>query len=247
MPEPGNVFEEQPSNETTPSPVPSNLDDWVGEGKKFGTVEDLVKSYAHSQSHIEKIERSYKDLEADLGSRLTVEEMFNKLQTTDQATQDTTGESQGSGEETTSFETLTKQVETSIDSKFNEFRSKLEQDRNEELVSNTLKQRFGDEASSKLEAKARELGRSMQEVQTLARQDPKLFLSMFPEKPSGSGQMTQTGSVSTEHANFSSSKSTRNHAYWTKLRRENPRDYYTPKMQNLLQSDAVEQGDEFYK
>tara|TARA_Y100000034_G_scaffold116465_1_gene154835 strand:+ start:367 stop:555 length:189 start_codon:yes stop_codon:yes gene_type:complete len=55
-----NVFSDQ---QTTNTEVKIQLDDWVGEGKKFATVEQLVESYGHAQNHISTVENSYSELQ----------------------------------------------------------------------------------------------------------------------------------------------------------------------------------------
>ena len=245
MAEPANVFAAQPASEQ-PAQVDTSVDSWVGEGKKFATIEQLVESYGHAQAHINTLESSYQGLEKDLDKRLTVEEMVKQIQTPE-ATQHTTEPVQEQGTSTEGLATLTEDVNSTIDSKLSSFEARLQGDQNEREVSATLNSRFGDKAQVTLQAKAQELGKSIEDLQSMSRTDPKLFLALFPKTTGASNQGVMQSSVNTDNSNFSGSKqSSRDFKYWEEMRKGNSRDYFSPKMQALMFKDAQDQGTSFY-
>ena len=61
------------------TPAANPLDQLVGEGKKFSNVEELVRSYNHSQQFIEQLQTETKGLREELGQRVGAEDLFRKI------------------------------------------------------------------------------------------------------------------------------------------------------------------------
>lgn len=64
---------------TPVSVVPPEIAELVGEGKKYRSVEDALKSVPHAQSHIQRLEDEAKALREDLARRKTTEELLEEL------------------------------------------------------------------------------------------------------------------------------------------------------------------------
>lgn len=76
------IFEsETPIQEATPSTntVPQELGEFVGEGKKYATVEDALKSVPHAQVHISKLEQELAAIKAEIEQRKTMEQLLDEL------------------------------------------------------------------------------------------------------------------------------------------------------------------------
>ena len=97
MSETTDLFEGQ---QAQPEP---DLSEWIGEGKKYKTQEDALKSVPHAQKHIQNLEESYSSLQAELEAlraeaqkREGMEEVLKRLeQRESQATEPQAQESQG--------------------------------------------------------------------------------------------------------------------------------------------------------
>jgi hypothetical protein len=80
-------------------------------------------------------------------------------------------------------------------------------------------------------------------MQEIAAESPTAFFNLIGEPKKDFKPMVQ-GSVRTEGVNMQVSTE-RNWTYYQKLRRENPNQYYTPKVQQSLMEDKVRMGDRF--
>lgn len=236
---------------TEKTEVIESLEGWVGDDKKFATNEDLAKSYGHTQNHISTIEKSYRDLQAELENRETVKEMLTKLNESHAGEADQLPGTQGADDTVT--ETMTPQeIAELIDKRAGEqvssFVEQNKADTNEVTVSEALSKQFGgdDQAAKMLSDKAAQVGLSMDEMRTLARGNPKVVLGMFPSAVNSTTQLHNE--VNTDSPQFSGrSGSAKNFAYYETLRKENKREYFKQSTQMQIIKDADEQGPSFYE
>lgn len=62
---------------TPPSPVvPTELQELVGQGKKYATLDDAIKSVPHAQTHIAKLEQEAAQLREELQKRKAAEDLL---------------------------------------------------------------------------------------------------------------------------------------------------------------------------
>ena len=79
-----NIFSGDPANEVVPPAIPSatippDVSEFVGEGKKYKSIEDALKSVPNAQRHITQIEEENARLKAEVASRQSVEEIFIEI------------------------------------------------------------------------------------------------------------------------------------------------------------------------
>ena len=79
-----NIFDGQTPAEPIPSStpvsvVPTELTDFVGDGKKYKSVEDALKSIPHAQAHIAKLEEETRAIREELQKRATTEELLEQM------------------------------------------------------------------------------------------------------------------------------------------------------------------------
>lgn len=66
--------------ETSPSvSLPQELQDLVGQGKKYATAEDALRSVPHAQTHIATLEEELRATRAELEKRRTAEELLDEI------------------------------------------------------------------------------------------------------------------------------------------------------------------------
>ena len=110
-------------------------------------------------------------------------------------------------------------------------------------VDQELESSFGTEAASVVQKKAEELGVTMDRLREIASESPNAFFTLIGEPQKTFNPMVQ-GSVRTEGVNMQASTQ-RDWSYYQKLRRENPNEYFTPKLQQQLIADRMKLGDKF--
>lgn len=59
--------------------LPPEVAELVGQGKKYATVDDAIKSVPHAQKHIQTLEQELAQTKAELLKRQTTEELLNDL------------------------------------------------------------------------------------------------------------------------------------------------------------------------
>ena len=64
---------------TPPSVVPPEIAELVGEGKKYKSVEDALKSVPHAQKHIQALEEENARVKEELEKRRTAEELLDEI------------------------------------------------------------------------------------------------------------------------------------------------------------------------
>lgn len=161
---------EAPQQDTSPKPfeIPTEAKEFVGEGKKYSSAEEALKSVPHAQQHIQTLEDELAELRTELAKRKTTQELMDEIK---------------SG--------IQKQPQTEIAPEFN-------QDKLREIVNNTLQQNevakiakanagqvaakfnevYGDKAEQVYNQLAKDSGLSISKMNDLAMSSPNAVLKL---------------------------------------------------------------------
>lgn len=149
--------------------VPTEIADLVGEGKKYKSVEDALKSVPHAQNHISTLEQENARIKAELESRRTTEELLEEIRsgitTTSQSTPTTTSIDPAQIESTINQLLERKEQQKAIQQNLSTVVSKFT-----ETFGDKVK---GEEAYNKL---AQELGVDVPTLNRMAATSPQLVL-----------------------------------------------------------------------
>jgi hypothetical protein len=183
MSDPTNVFNENnQSTQTTTNDSPlSAFDDQLKQIKnengeqKYGDLNKALDALKHSQDYIPSLKQELEtkdrligELESKVKASKTIEETLEQLKTPAQDnTQATPSSLTGEDVQKLLNEALTQREVATIERN------------NEATVNSSLLQTYGDKAQEVVSKKAEELGMTVQEIQQLARKNPKLVLSQF--------------------------------------------------------------------
>lgn len=146
--------------------VPTELLEFIGEGRKYKTPEEALKSIPHAQVHIAKLEEERKALEEELQKRKTAEELIEEFRAT--------GSNKPNGEATPQStldpKELAKLVEVTLEHRE---ATKMAQ-ANAKAVIDTFMEKFGDVAKAKehFVKLAQENGLSVDTLNKLAETSP---------------------------------------------------------------------------
>jgi len=189
MTDQSNVFNNTNTSQGDPQPTPpSNTSLFTDQlasitnedgTQKYNTVEDALKGTKHAQEYIPQLKSQLSEKEAEvialkakLESQGTLEDVVSRL-----TEQPKTPEAESQPAPTA---TLT---EESVMQLINNNKAKEQADLNEQAVSASLAEKYGDKAPEMLQAKANELGSTVQELQKIARNNPTMVMSFFQTKP----------------------------------------------------------------
>lgn len=202
----------------------------VGQGKKFATVEDLAKGKTEADKFITQLQAENKQLRETTLNKSEVDERFNDvLKRIDEQAQ-----SKAQGKETTSTVGAT-EIAAIVRSQLTQAEQERTATQNVSIANDKILAQYGDKAGEFLESKAKELNLSKQDLKLISAKSPSAFLSLVGvEKPAATVTVTATkGSVNTE-SNFNQDTKVGTWEYFQDLRRKNPTEYFSPKVQNEI-------------
>jgi len=217
-------------------------------GENWKDPEVLAKGKIEADGYIQTLEGQLTQMREGLKKKEYQEEVLEQLQK--KATESTAvnngvpnnNNSNTEGENTTrnlSEEDLKSLVEQTLNQREADAVTKT----NLQRVDEELDKSFGTNAEEVVKKKAEELGMSMERLSEIASESPNAFFTLIGE-PKPTFNPMVNGSVRTEGVNMQVSTD-RNWQYYQKLRRENPNQYYEPKMQQQLLQDRMRLGDNF--
>lgn len=158
-----------PAPESKPAfTIPTEVNGLVGEGKKYRSVEDALKSVPHAQTHIQKLEDEAKQLREELAKRRTAEELLEEIKRGQIPQQQTTGSVEANPE------VLSQIVEQVLEKKT--FQQQAQQ--NTKSVADKFTAVYGDKAEQVYNDIARNMGMSPQELNMLAVKSPNAVLKL---------------------------------------------------------------------
>lgn len=186
-----NIFDSSTNddqNQDTLNPsltLPTEVVEFVGEGKKYQSVDDALRSVPHAQKHIQSLEAELAVLKEEVTKRRTTEELLDEIKSgflPNEATTETVG--------------LDKEELANVVNKTIEFREAQQRARNNtQSIANKFKEKFGETAQSAYEALARDSGLSLQQLNTLAATSPNAVLKLAglnQQAPSAFGKPSST-------------------------------------------------------
>lgn len=214
-------------------------------GDKFRDPEELAKSLFNANLHIKTLEEENQKSKDAQSKADYAKELLETLRNQQPAAGDSAQPKINSGGDdgaTTSFgpEDIKKLVEEAV----------LGRERNQTREQNIaeasriMSERFGTEASRELDKRSQELGINKSDLEEMAAKSPTAFLRLLGEAPAAQTNSTPTNSTNT--ANLTSNSGNRDWAYYSKLRKENPKMYRTASIQNQMEADYAQQGEKFW-
>lgn len=226
-----NVFAE-------PTPQANPLDDLVGPGKKFATVDELAKSYSHGQNHISTLEAEAAQWREGLQSQIE-----NQRQQAQNPNSPPSPPSEQRAEEPNLDDRIRNAIE--------ETRQQEKLTTNVNDVSAKLVSIYGDpqKANQAMQAKAAELDMTIEDLMEQASKSPKAFYALVGLNDGARQAPAPRGNVNPAALNTlnpSQQAAAGTYAFYEQLRKENPRLYNSPKIQLQMHKEALEKGDSFF-
>lgn len=233
-------------------PNKNYLEDYVGEGKKFKSAEDLAKGKAESDLFIERLQRENAEMRGELKTRITLEEAVQRISSLEPRSPSNDGDPpRREGDDGTSVVTPDK-----LDALLDEALSKREQanqrQRNTEFVKTKLQETFGANFARELKERAAKLGVGEQFLNNLAAEQPGAFLKLFDigttKREADSTVFTPPRtSVNSDAQTFRpGNDGVRHKSYYDNIRKTDPTRYWTPAVQNEMHKEAIRQGPAFF-
>lgn len=241
---------QQATEATTPEQQESYLAKLVqAKGENWKDPEVLAKGKLEADGYIKNLEEQLKQLREDLGKQEYSKQLLEQLQNkaTQPASVNPVVANNNKGSTTTEGNTQPQVSEDTLKSLVEQTLTNREREntvkQNLAIVDEELQKAYGTEAPVVVQAKAKELGLSLQRLQELAAESPNAFFNLLGEPTKAMAPIVQ-GTIRTEGVNMQASAD-RNWEYYQNLRRTNKQLYYSPKIQRQLMEDKARLGAKF--
>lgn len=231
-------------------PNKNYLEELVGEGKKFKTPEELARGKKESDTFIERLQRELAEARqtieqatSELRSRNTVEDT---LKTVLQRNSTANNVANQSTENAPEVPTLP-DIDSLLNQKLTEREKARRMQDNQNLVRDAMIKSWGPNYSQKAKEVAQELGVGLQYLESIAAENPQAFLRVVgltneqtPVVPNLPNNSVRTS--------VQPGKAERGWSYYENIRKTNPTQYHSVKVQQELWNRLKELGeDTFYK
>lgn len=237
------------TNNNSEVPATEALAILVGEGKRYATVEDLAKAKLHADEFIEQLKNEGHELRQDLDQRLNAEEMLEEIKKTrDEITAKAAEAGAGATTPGLDKEAISALVSDSI---AESDRQKVSE-QNILTVDTKMKELYGDKATEVLKKKAAELNVGVDFLKGVAEKSPDAFFNTIgvstPKGTTTPGAPTGgTNSEALRVVNEGSQVEANTWEHFEKIRKENPRRYFSTEVQNKLFEARKNNPEGFYK
>ena len=223
----------------------SNQEDFVAQvvaekGEQWKDPQALAKGYVHAQKRIKELEA----LEAQSAKQDFAKELLEQLRAQAPAPVPAPVVAPNTGSEEENTTPSAEDIQSLIETKLTERESQRTLQENLAKADRLLVESFGTEATSVVEAKAKELGLTKDRLTSIAGESPSAFIALMGKSPSK--ETNDVSSSSKNTLNLAPQSTERNKAYYTQLRKDNSKLYYHPNTQKQMLADAERLGANFY-
>lgn len=232
-------------------PTKNYLEELVGEGKPYATDKDLARAVAEKEAMIKRLKNETGGLRTELDTRINYEEFLNKISTLPQLSNADTQHQQEPPPDNTAMSP--EALDRLLDDKLRKLDSDRRSEQNRNIVLSRLQEVYGPNYASNLKKQISDIGLDEDLVNTLASTNPKALFNILRIEEQ---QQTRKGNIFDAPPRSTSNSSglpfsradVKGDTFYEKLRKEDSRTYWTPKVQNEILEQIKEMGSEaFYK
>lgn len=148
--------------------IPPELAELVGEGKKYKSVDDAIKSLPHAQQHISTLEDENATMKAELAKRKTAEELLEDMRKNVSQPAST---NQG-------VEVNANVLSEIVQQELVKSKKVEEAKQNATNVTSAFRARFGEQAETVYNKLAEENGMTVAELNAIAMKTPKMVMNL---------------------------------------------------------------------
>lgn len=213
------------------------VDTFVGEGKKYSSVEDLAQGYKNADAFIEQLKEENAELRTQQTKQTTIDEVLDTIKTEQKSTN-------GSSDD---LSTISEDEVAKIAQQTYNKQKQVENARSNILKADQmLKDIYGDKAQEVMDSKGSELGLGPDTLQDLAAKSPNAFINLVSGNQKSDNETAPTiGSVNSDSLtslNQQTNAQKGTYAWYQELKKNNPSLYNSSSVQNQMIEDARLKG-----
>jgi len=187
--EPTTQEAQQQDTQTKPFEIPTEAQDLVGEGKKYSSAEEALRSVPHAQQHIKTLEEEMAQLKEELAKRKTTQELLDEIKSGVQPVEKTTQEV-GLNQDN---------IMELVNQTLKQNEQKKTAQANASQVASKFSEKYGSNAETVYNSLAKDLNLTPQKLNELAATSPNLVLRLADLEPNVKTNVSKTSSsVNTE-------------------------------------------------
>ena len=235
----------KPADQATPNALPAELVGLVGEGKKYASVDEALRSVPHKEMHIgkletenEKLRRELEEKQAKLDQAKQIDDILNRMNSSSEEKVTPNSKQLDEG-------AIAQRVALML----KEENAQTVANNNISAVDSMMKEKYGEEKAKELvKTKAAELGVGVDFLMTMAAKSPKAFYTqMGIDQPQNAPkQINTSNSVNTETMNQHSGPEVGTYAYYNALRKTDPKKWESADVQVAMWNAARKDPTKFY-
>jgi hypothetical protein len=243
------LFDQSKQTTVTPTNQDTTVSDdpieaLVGEGKKFKDIQSLAKGKLDSDKHIHNLESELAGLREELEQRISLEQFLDRLEQTPEPKKDEPTKTPQEGQSVTQ-EDITKTVKQILSTE----KDVSTRQSNVDFVKQQLEKAWGKDYQAKLKEISDEAG-GQGFLESVAETNPKAFLKLVGVGTQVQNQQVNTDDVTPPRSQVSSfipsNSNKQNYASFEKMRKEDPKRYWSAANQLQMHKIAEDMGDSFF-
>lgn len=228
------------------------LNDLVGEGKQYKDHAALAKAVAFKQHHIERLEAENALARQEIDKRVSLQDVMDRMESLSQARP--VGDNRPAPVEPShqapAVSLDPNKVTEIVSEKLSELRENERRTANVSHVREELAKRFGPSFDTAVKARLNELGIGEKFANDLARNEPKAFLALFPERQIAPADQALRQAAPPESifnpAPASHAPTGKKFSDYMALYKKDPAKFLSPAIQLEIDREAARQGASFY-
>lgn len=236
------IFTQVDIEETNDDQNLNPVEQLVGDGKKFKSVEDLAKAKLESDRFIAKLQQELAELRQEVTKKATIDEILTQIKSAQAGNAQLERELSQAQEQGRPQVPQVPEVSGTpdLEAELEKLLSKKEQERqrkaNAEIVSQKLQEAYGADATLHLNKRARELGVTVDYLKEIATQSPKLFFEVTGLN-SNQQKLPQSVAPQSRVTPLPEGAGKRDRAYYERLKAQDRTKYFHPDTQLQLYKD----------
>lgn len=234
-------------------PNKNYLEELVGDGKKFKTVEDLARGKYEADLHVslknrefDTLSKDYAKLREDYNAAPKLQEVLDKLL----AGKDTSSSNNTQTNEDNRTEQAfdPSKLDSLVETKFHEIETKRKSQDNWNIVKDKLQEKFGDRFPDMLASQTQKLGLTADRVDDLARTSPSAFFKLMGLDDTQTQDTFQSPPRTSQNATAfaPSTNKTRKWSDWRALQKTQPNLFSDSKAHNQMMADIKAIGEKAF-
>lgn len=262
------IFEDTNADAPVIDPEKDYFEEFVGEGKKYKDSKAAGRAILEKDLFIDQLKKEAEEARQELRSRISVEEALTRIQTTNKTSQTndsgqaTSHREDGNGAnqdpQGITSEAIDKLVEEKLKAREQAASQRTAQEREEAnlaSVRDKLSAVYGPNFAAKVKEQADSLGVSTQFLTETGAREPRALFKLLDITEAHAGQRRDITdqnfsapprSVVNTSGVTNPGSTERTQAYYDKLRKAEPKRYFSAEVQSQRHKDALRMGPKFF-